>query len=151
PADRDTANYPARPEWYFLFLFQLLKYFPGEYAIYGTVIIPNGVMLALVLLPLFGYGPFRIFGHIFGALFVIGLHTIVILLTIKALMDDTSTVLVIPHTAVPALILFALLWLGPFCRVIGPVGVGVVFVLFLACAGVTAYLFTMPKDDRRPF
>jgi len=29
PADRDTAGYPARPEWYFLFLFQLLKYFEG--------------------------------------------------------------------------------------------------------------------------
>src|ERR1043166_7456842 len=65
-ADRDTANYPARPEWYFLFLFQLLKYFPGDYAIFGTVIIPNGVMVILVLLPLLGIGFLRPIGYWFS-------------------------------------------------------------------------------------
>jgi ubiquinol-cytochrome c reductase cytochrome b subunit len=88
-ADRETAGYPARPEWYFLFLFQLLKYFPGEYAIYGTVIIPNGVMVMLILLPLFGIGPLRTVGRIFGVLFVVALFGGVGFLTLKALDDDS--------------------------------------------------------------
>jgi mono/diheme cytochrome c family protein len=48
PAD---ANYTPRPEWYFLFLFQLLKYFPGQYEVIGVVIIPTLAMLGLFLLP----------------------------------------------------------------------------------------------------
>ena len=36
PAD-PSNEFPARPEWYFLFLFQLLKYVP---AFWGAVIIP---------------------------------------------------------------------------------------------------------------
>jgi ubiquinol-cytochrome c reductase cytochrome b subunit len=87
-ADRDTAGYPARPEWYFLFLFQLLKYFPGDYAIFGTVIIPNGVMVVLFLLPMFGIGSMRKVGHFFGMLFMVTLLVVVGLLTLKALDDD---------------------------------------------------------------
>ena len=44
PADPSQAFSAARPEWYFLFLFQFLKYFPGSAeligAIVGVVIIP---------------------------------------------------------------------------------------------------------------
>lgn len=87
-ADRDTAGYPARPEWYFLFLFQLLKYFPGDYAIFGTVIIPNGVMVLLFLLPLFGIGSMRKFGHFFGILVMVTLFVLVGMLTLKSLDDD---------------------------------------------------------------
>lgn len=87
-ADRDTTNYPARPEWYFLFLFQLLKYFPGEHAIWGTVIIPNGAAVLLVLLPLFGYGGLRKVGHFFGLFVMVALLVMVGLLTLKALDDD---------------------------------------------------------------
>jgi quinol-cytochrome oxidoreductase complex cytochrome b subunit/mono/diheme cytochrome c family protein len=87
-ADRDTSNYPARPEWYFLFLFQLLKYFPGEHALWGTVIIPNGVALLLVILPIFGYGPLRKFGHFVGMLVVMSLLICVGMLTLFALRDD---------------------------------------------------------------
>src|SRR5262245_59951597 len=39
PAD-PARPYPARHEWYFLFLFQLLKYFPGEREVIGTVVVP---------------------------------------------------------------------------------------------------------------
>lgn len=150
-ADRETANYPARPEWYFLFLFQLLKYFPGDYAIYGTVVIPNGVMLVLTLLPVFGWGPMRKFGHFFGILFVVTLLTLVSMLTLKALMDDTSTGLKIPYTAIPTAILFALAWIGPFRRMIGTLGNLIVIVLIVVCGGVTAFLFTKPKAEREPF
>ena len=50
-ADPTNANYDPRPEWYFLFLFQLLKYFQGPFEIIGTFIIPTGGMLLLLFLP----------------------------------------------------------------------------------------------------
>ncbi|HEV3143287.1 MAG TPA: cytochrome b N-terminal domain-containing protein [Gemmataceae bacterium] len=65
PADPDRS-YPARPEWYFLFLFQFLKYFPGEKELIGSVIIPNGILILLAALPLLGYGRMRSFGRYFG-------------------------------------------------------------------------------------
>lgn len=40
PAD-PSSNYLARPEWYFRFLFELLKYFEGELEIVGTIVIPT--------------------------------------------------------------------------------------------------------------
>ena len=50
-ADPTNADYGPRPEWYFLFLFQLLKYFQGPFEIIGTFIIPTGGMLLLLFLP----------------------------------------------------------------------------------------------------
>lgn len=58
PAD-PTANYLPRPDWYFLFLFQLLKYFEGPFQIVGTMVIPGAVTLALFALPIFDRGPSR--------------------------------------------------------------------------------------------
>lgn len=52
PADPSSASYPARPEWYFLSLFQMLKYFPGEYEVVGSIVIPTAIMIVLLLLPL---------------------------------------------------------------------------------------------------
>jgi ubiquinol-cytochrome c reductase cytochrome b subunit len=51
PADPTSSDYLPRPEWYFLGLFQLLKYFPGKLEIIGALIIPGLVMTLLVLLP----------------------------------------------------------------------------------------------------
>ncbi len=45
-ADPSKA-YEARPEWYFMFLFQILRYFHGRYEVVGTFILPSlffGVM-----------------------------------------------------------------------------------------------------------
>jgi quinol-cytochrome oxidoreductase complex cytochrome b subunit/mono/diheme cytochrome c family protein len=53
PADPSSADYPARPEWYFLFLFQLLKQFPGKYEVVGTFVIPLVTLLVLISLPFF--------------------------------------------------------------------------------------------------
>ncbi len=52
-ADPSDSAYVPRPEWYFLFLFQLLKYFPGSIEWLGTTIIPIIAVLALFLLPFF--------------------------------------------------------------------------------------------------
>jgi ubiquinol-cytochrome c reductase cytochrome b subunit len=52
PAD-PASDYPARPEWYFLPLFQILKYFHGPMEIVGTMGVPAVAGGYLVLLPFF--------------------------------------------------------------------------------------------------
>jgi menaquinol-cytochrome c reductase cytochrome b/c subunit len=59
PADPSDSEYIPRPEWYFLFLFQMLKYFPGQIEWVGTFIIPTIAVLALLLLPFYDRSPFR--------------------------------------------------------------------------------------------
>lgn len=54
PADPSEAYSAARPDWYFLFLFQFLKYFPGKSEIIGAIIIPGVLFTILLLLPFFG-------------------------------------------------------------------------------------------------
>lgn len=51
PADPAANDYVPRPEWYFLGLFQLLKYFPGRLEVIGALVIPGLVMAGLALLP----------------------------------------------------------------------------------------------------
>ncbi len=50
-ADPTDASYDPRPEWYFLFLFQLLKYFEGPLEVIGTVVLPTVAIVLLLLLP----------------------------------------------------------------------------------------------------
>ena len=54
PADPASSDYPARPEWYFLSLFQMLKLFPGSREIIGTFVIPTALVVVMMLLPLLG-------------------------------------------------------------------------------------------------
>jgi ubiquinol-cytochrome c reductase cytochrome b subunit len=95
PADPATDSYPARPEWYFLFLFQLLKYFEGSQEIIGTVIIPNGVLVLLAVLPLLAFGRkerggARTFAHALSLLVVVGILGGAGFLTYKAVADDRA-------------------------------------------------------------
>ncbi len=57
PADASNQYAAARPEWYFLFLFQFLKLFEGwgeQGELLGAVVIPGAVMGALFLMPFVG-------------------------------------------------------------------------------------------------
>jgi ubiquinol-cytochrome c reductase cytochrome b subunit len=54
PADPSEQFSAARPEWYFLFLFELLKYFPGGTEIWGAIVIPGLLMLVLIAMPFVG-------------------------------------------------------------------------------------------------
>ena len=56
PAD-PSSDYPARPEWYFLSLFQLLKYFHGPLEVVGTVVLPTVIGAYLFALPLLDRKP----------------------------------------------------------------------------------------------
>lgn len=51
PADPSSNEYLPRPEWYFLFLFQMLKYFPGPLEPVATVVIPLLAVGSLLALP----------------------------------------------------------------------------------------------------
>jgi mono/diheme cytochrome c family protein len=50
-ANPGDTTYTPRPEWYFLFLFQLLKYFPGQLEVIGVILLPTLVVLLLFGLP----------------------------------------------------------------------------------------------------
>ena len=47
-----SAQFAPRPEWYFLFLYQLTKYFPGRWTFVGAVLLPGVAFSALLLTPL---------------------------------------------------------------------------------------------------
>ncbi|MBO0719527.1 MAG: cytochrome b N-terminal domain-containing protein [Blastocatellia bacterium] len=51
PQADPTSDYLARPPWYFLPLFQLLKYFPGKLSLIPTVLLPGALFTTLLLLP----------------------------------------------------------------------------------------------------
>ena len=59
PQADPTSDFLARPPWYFLPLFELLKYFPGKLALIPTVILPGALFGILFLLPFFDKGEIR--------------------------------------------------------------------------------------------
>jgi ubiquinol-cytochrome c reductase cytochrome b subunit len=56
PAD---TQYIPRPEWYYIPIFQWLKYWHGALSVVGILVIPGIVALALLLLPFFDRRPER--------------------------------------------------------------------------------------------
>jgi ubiquinol-cytochrome c reductase cytochrome b subunit len=62
-ANPSDASYVPRPEWYFLSLFQMLKYFPGALEPVATMVIPGVVIGFFLFLPFMDLGegrhPFR--------------------------------------------------------------------------------------------
>src|SRR5208337_3172171 len=51
-ADAAETSFNPRPEWYFLWLFQFLKYFPGNLEVLGAVVLPTVGFALLFALPL---------------------------------------------------------------------------------------------------
>jgi ubiquinol-cytochrome c reductase cytochrome b subunit len=87
PAD-PTNNFPAaRPEWYFLFLFQFLKYFPGGTEAVGALWIPGAIMMVIFLMPFFGQWKL---GHRFNIGFLFCLLAGAGLLTWRAVAEDRA-------------------------------------------------------------
>ncbi|MDX2269510.1 MAG: cytochrome b N-terminal domain-containing protein [Bryobacter sp.] len=58
-ADPSDTSYIPRPEWYFLFLFQLLKYFEGPLEVLATVVLPGATVALLFALPFLDATPIR--------------------------------------------------------------------------------------------
>ncbi|HAM49762.1 MAG TPA: hypothetical protein DCP92_03370 [Nitrospiraceae bacterium] len=53
-----SAQYRPKPEWYFLRLYQLVRYFPGRAAFFGTVLIPVASMVFLISTPYLDTGKY---------------------------------------------------------------------------------------------
>ncbi|MCI0744531.1 MAG: cytochrome b N-terminal domain-containing protein [Verrucomicrobia subdivision 3 bacterium] len=92
PADPSEPFAAARPEWYFLFLFQLLEYFKGQYGFFdapivGALILPGLIMLILVLMPI--VGKWRL-GHRFNLSFTVALLLGAAMLTAIAVRHDAK-------------------------------------------------------------
>ena len=59
-ADPTTTTYTPRPEWYFFFLFELLRVVkPPELTFMATISIPTICLILLIMLPFFDRGPER--------------------------------------------------------------------------------------------
>lgn len=85
PADPNDTSYIPRPEWYFLFLFEFLKYIPGAIEWIGTAIIPAVAVLALFALPFLDKNQKRHWSNRKVAIAVMGIFVVaVIALTIMA-------------------------------------------------------------------
>ncbi len=56
PADmgrRIDLSLPFRPkpEWYFLWIYELIRYFPGRWTVIGSILLPGVVMVVLGAIP----------------------------------------------------------------------------------------------------
>lgn len=82
-----SAQFNPRPEWYFLFLYQLTKYFYGRWTFVGAVLLP-GLAFSLVLLaPFLDAGPATALGkRKVAAIAGFGLLGAVIILTVLCLL-----------------------------------------------------------------
>jgi len=56
-ADPTDTAYIPRPEWYFLFLFQTLKFFKGPLEVVGAVVLPGVAVLTLFCIPFIDRAP----------------------------------------------------------------------------------------------
>jgi len=90
PADASSDDYPARPEWYFLPLYQLLRVFQGR-EIIATVVLPTVVMVGLLVLPLLDRVVSRRLTRIAAGTFFLTLAACSGFLTYQALAKDTHS------------------------------------------------------------
>lgn len=71
-----TAAYQPRPEWYYLWLFWLLRFFPADITFLGGLLIPGIMVLFLIFIPwiekYIGWKWTALIGVIFFLLFIIG-------------------------------------------------------------------------------
>ncbi len=87
-ANPNDTSYTPRPEWYFLFLFQLLKYFPGNLEVIGAMILPGLLILLLIALPFLDKSAKRHFlNRPFASLAALGVVAGIGLLTVLAAIE----------------------------------------------------------------
>ena len=88
-ANPNDTTYTPRPEWYFLFLFQLLKYFPGKLEVIGAMILPGIFILLLIALPFIDRGAKRHFlNRPLASLAGLSTFVGIVALTIAAIMES---------------------------------------------------------------
>jgi quinol-cytochrome oxidoreductase complex cytochrome b subunit len=90
-ADPNASGYTPRPEWYFLWLFQLLKYFKGSLEPVGTFLVPAVAVVLLLAVPLLdrrapktrvlirGTRPVRVPSRVIAALLILCLGSLTLI------------------------------------------------------------------------
>ncbi|MCI0469028.1 MAG: hypothetical protein L0Y62_03060 [Nitrospirae bacterium] len=78
-----TNQFQPRSEWYFLWLYQLVRYFPGKLALVGTIVMPISLTLLLLMIPYIDRGRY---GRLNAAVVGASILLIFALLTIMALL-----------------------------------------------------------------
>jgi ubiquinol-cytochrome c reductase cytochrome b subunit len=87
PADPAAEFSAARPEWFFLWLFQFLKWFPGGTEVWGAIVIPTLVVGVLAVMP---WTSRSRAGHRFNLGFVALLGVGAVMLTVRARLEDRN-------------------------------------------------------------
>ena len=76
PADPADTAFEPKPEWNFLFLYQLLKLFKGPFEIVGTVVLPTLIIILFVIVPFIdrkkSNSPLKRMGMMIGGLAFVG-------------------------------------------------------------------------------
>ena len=71
-----VSSYQPRPEWYYLWLFWLLRFFPADMVFVGGVVIPLFILGFLIFIPwierYIGWKLTALIGFMFFLLFLIG-------------------------------------------------------------------------------
>lgn len=88
-ANPNDTSYTPRPEWYFLFLFQMLKYFPGNLEVIGAMILPGLFIVLMLLLPFIDKNPKRHFRNrpyasIVALAVVVGIGALTVMAVVEA-------------------------------------------------------------------
>lgn len=90
-ANPNASGYVPRPEWYFLWLFQLLKYFKGSLEPVGTFLVPAVAVVLLLAVPLLdrrapktrvlirGTRPVRVPSRVIAALLILCLGSLTLI------------------------------------------------------------------------
>src|SRR3954447_14518663 len=77
PADPGTTSFVPRPDWYFYFLFYLLRIFKWPESVFlGTVGVPTIALILLIALPFYDLGRERRPAH--RPLAVVGLRVVIL-------------------------------------------------------------------------
>lgn len=90
PADPSISDYPARPEWYFLPLYEMRKMFLGKQEVIGTMVIPGAISFVLVILPFLDWFLPKKLAHFLATGFVFTLVGGAGYLTVQAMRADAN-------------------------------------------------------------
>lgn len=105
--DPTTEDYVPRPEWYFFFLFELLKIFKNQDAlrpmIMATFIIPNVLLGLLLLWPFLDRGPERrIYKRPFSMMVAVAVIAFLGFMTYKGATSEEGGAVATPLVQIPA-------------------------------------------------
>ena len=138
--DPTDATYVPRPEWYFLFLFEFLKYFPGALEWVGAAVIPGILVVALMFLPLYDKNPFR---HNSKRIFAVGLMSVIVsgivTLTLMAATNISALIAGLLGALIAALIFFSLYKEVSFLQ--GSVRKSILWVMAIAIVGIVGVTY----------